>query len=333
MEYIKIDNQLPSPIYKQIIQSIYSAIDKGILKKGDLLPSVNKIATHFSMARGSVFNAYNEMKAAGTIDAKPGKGYYIVNTLIKREQNIFLMFDNFAPYKEIIYNSFVSEIKDHANVDLYFHHHNKEVFESLINQKLLYYNTFIIIPPLYPSAKEVVKSIPKKQLYILDLGYKYFGKKYPSVCQNFEKDIQQILVQSKERLAKYNKFILIISKAHLAKEIITGFIKYCKSEEVEYSVVDNFDNSLVEPGTCFIIINDNDLVELIHAVTQKKIKLGKEVGIISYNETPLKSVIANGITTVSTDFALMGKTMADLVINKRADSIENEFKITLRKSL
>ena len=34
--------------------------------------------------------------------------------------------------------------------------------------------------------------------------------------------------------------------------------------------------------------------------------IGKQVGIISYNETPLKKIILNGITTISTDFEAMG---------------------------
>ena len=32
-----------------------------------------------------------------------------------------------------------------------------------------------------------------------------------------------------------------------------------------------------------------------------------------YNENNLKSVIDNGITTITTDFSMMGRTMANLV--------------------
>lgn len=333
MEYIQIDNNLSNPIYKQIAESICEAIDKGILRKGDIIPSANKLAAQLSLARGSVLNAYNELKALGIIDSKPGKGYYIINTTIKRNQNILLLLDSFAPYKEILYNSFISAIGDSAHIDLYFHHFNIDLFESLLNQNQLYYNAFVIAPPLHQRVAGILEKLPRKQVYILDLGYKDFGKKYPSVCQNFEKDIFTILHQYKSNLDKYNKLVLILHKNHVAHGIITGFNKFCKEQHIVCGNQIKIQEAEIQAYTCFIVIHDNDLVQLIHGVKEKGLKLGEEVGILSYNETPLKSVIATGITTISTDFGLMGKAMADMVLNKKRIHIENVCKLTLRKSL
>jgi DNA-binding transcriptional regulator YhcF (GntR family) len=333
LQNIIIDNDAPSPIYKQIVDSIYTAIDNGLLRKGDVLPSVNSIAAEFSLARGSVFTAYNELKAAGIIEAWPGKGYYIKNTTTKRQYNILLLLDSFAPYKEIIYNSFISNIKGNANVDLYFHYNNIQTFEYTIKQQLIYYNTFVIIPPIHSKTEEILKTIPKIQLYIMDMGYKEFGKVYPSVCQNFEKDIFNILTHYSNELAKYNKLFLVMKPNHVAKGIMIGFIKFCKKNAIAHEIISETVNEEVKPGSLFIFTNDNDLVELIHTVTAKKLKLGKEIGIISYNETPLKSVIANGITTISTDFSLMGKTMAELIVQRKKNHIENPCNLILRKSL
>ncbi|MNY76383.1 hypothetical protein D3C86_2159540 [compost metagenome] len=57
------------------------------------------------------------------------------------------------------------------------------------------------------------------------------------------------------------------------------------------------------------------------------------MGVISYNETPLKKFIMNGLTTISTDFAKMGKTAAELVLNGLKEHIENPFELVLRGSL
>ncbi len=49
MDYIAIDTTSSTPIYKQIGSIHFDAIDKNIIKqKGDLIPSVNKIAAQFS---------------------------------------------------------------------------------------------------------------------------------------------------------------------------------------------------------------------------------------------------------------------------------------------
>ena len=58
-----------------------------------------------------------------------------------------------------------------------------------------------------------------------------------------------------------------------------------------------------------------------------------DVGVISYNETPLKKIILNGITTISTDFKFMGRYAAELILNKKHDHVAVPFHLTLRKSL
>jgi DNA-binding LacI/PurR family transcriptional regulator len=78
---------------------------------------------------------------------------------------------------------------------------------------------------------------------------------------------------------------------------------------------------------------ENDLVELIEKVIIRKLKPGKDIGVISYNETPLKKIILDGITTISTDFKLMGEKTAELVLNNSREHIAIPFKVTLRNSL
>ncbi|WP_332913348.1 substrate-binding domain-containing protein [Algoriphagus boritolerans] len=63
-------------------------------------------------------------------------------------------------------------------------------------------------------------------------------------------------------------------------------------------------------------------------------KLGRDIGVISYNDTPLKEILADGITTISTDFHQMGKTIAEQILGTEDRiPIKNQFRMTLRKSL
>lgn len=60
-------------------------------------------------------------------------------------------------------------------------------------------------------------------------------------------------------------------------------------------------------------------------------QLGKEIGIISFNETELKELL--DITVISTDFEKMGSTAASLILKKQIRQIRNPFKIIKRNSL
>ncbi len=83
----------------------------------------------------------------------------------------------------------------------------------------------------------------------------------------------------------------------------------------------------------YFLISDRDLVEMVKIAKEFNYKLGKNFGIVSFNDTMLKEVVAEGITTISTDFTEMGKTLANIVLNKRNEHVRNPSRLIIRNSL
>ncbi|MNL10143.1 HTH-type transcriptional repressor YtrA [compost metagenome] len=329
---IKIDNALALPLYRQIVASVHEAIANGTLKNGDILPSVNSIAAAHSLARGSIFKAYNELKTAGIIDSTPGKGYFVTSTNVQTKKNIFLLLSTFNPYREVLYNAFIEQVKNQATVDLYFHHHNINVFETLIKNHAAYYNTFVIMPEINKKTDNILKQLDAKKLYILDSGLNEFGNDYPCVCQNYEKDISEIMKTHFEQLKKYKRIILLFPDNIKTEGVVNGFKAVFKKTDFNAEVIRNTQEYDPRQFDCCIIMDDIDLVKMMRTARKNKWKLGTDIGILSYNETPLKSIIADGITTITTDFEQMGKSMADMIIKNKPKRIENPFLMIDRKS-
>ncbi|HVU83626.1 MAG TPA: GntR family transcriptional regulator [Puia sp.] len=329
---IELDPSLATPVYKQIVQSIYRNIENGVLAKDDLLPSVNQIAAQFSLARGSVFAAYNDLRASGIIDSIPGKGYYVSSTETRQKQNIFLLFSTFTPYKETLFNALLNHLPKTSSLDIYFHYHSIKMFETLIKEQAAYYNTYIIMPEVNADTPSILSRLDPKNTYLLDVGYKEYKKLYPGVYQNFEKDIYSILMDSQHLVAKYKRLFLIFPDSLRTRDIISGFNKFSKKNIIHTEVKNRIAADQIQKDDAFIVIDDNDLVKIIQAAKQKKWKLGQDIGIISYNETNLKSVIADGITTITTDFAAMGKTIAEMAVSGKGEIVENAFIMIDRKS-
>jgi DNA-binding LacI/PurR family transcriptional regulator len=61
--------------------------------------------------------------------------------------------------------------------------------------------------------------------------------------------------------------------------------------------------------------------------------LAKDIGVISYNDTLLKEIVEGGITTISTDFEMMGQRLAQMIIDKDHQKIENPNQLIIRNSL
>ncbi|WP_225974422.1 type 1 periplasmic-binding domain-containing protein [Arachidicoccus ginsenosidivorans] len=78
---------------------------------------------------------------------------------------------------------------------------------------------------------------------------------------------------------------------------------------------------------------EDDLVRLIEIIQDRQLITGKDIGVISYNETPIKRIILSGITTISTDFIAMGREAAALISKGEKALMPIPFKIHLRDSL
>ncbi len=320
------------PKYKQIILSIEKAIEEGKLVKGDRLPSVNKVCLAFSLSRDTVLLGYDELKKRGIIYAIPGKGYYVKSVEIAIKQKIFLLFDELNIFKEDIYNSFLKNIGKNVQVDIFFHHFNVQVFKKLINDSNGNYTKYIIMPTNLSDIVNLIKTLPVNDVIILDQTNPDL-KSYPAIYQNHEKDIFDGLVKGKARVGKYKKLILIFPGFREPLGMKLGFEAFCAEYHFASEIITEFTNREIASGDLYIIPNDRDLVRVIENAGNQNLKLGTDFGIISYNETPLKKVVANGISTISTHFETMGKILAEMVIKGNKVQIENKSSLTMRNSL
>lgn len=331
-ELIHIDPSLATPIYKQIVQSICRNIEQGVLAKDDVLPSVNKISEIFSLARGSVFTAYNDLRASGIIDSIPGKGYFVSSTNTSQNKRIFLLFNTFTSCNYTLYNALLNSLPRTFTVHTFFYHHDVKTFETLIREQAGHYNFFIIMPEIHEKTLNILAHLDPKNTFLLNTGYKEYKKQYPGVFQNLEKDIYTALMGKQPLAFKYKRLVLTIPENITAKDIIAGVSKFAKKIGTPIVIKNTIAEEDVAKGDAFIVINDEDLVKIIKLVRINKWQLGKDIGVLSYNETNLKSVIENGITTLTADFKAMGKRMAELIVTGKRDVAENPFQLIDRKS-
>ncbi|WP_194768532.1 GntR family transcriptional regulator [Tamlana sp. I1] len=329
---IEINKKTGVPKYKQIVNSIEEAIDGGALQKGDQLPSINAIKDTHNLSRDTVLTAYNELKNRGIIQSIVGKGYFVSSEHIQIQQKIFLLFDEFNSFKEDLYNALLDHLGSHIQVDLFFHHFNEKSFSQLIQDNAGDYNYYVIMPANLKHTAQELKILPKEKVYILDQLPKDLSK-YAAIYQDFENDIFDNLSKANQLITKYEQLILVFNKKKQPMGMQKGFIKYCKTNNIPFDVINSFDTETLKKGSLYIIPDDRNLLNIIKSSKKEKLKLAQDVGVISYNETLLKEIVEGGITTISTDFKAMGKRLAEMILNKENIKIKNPHNIIIRNSL
>ena len=309
---IKINQQSVIPKYQQIIDSLCKAVEKGSLKRGDKIPSINQICAESNLSRDTVMYAYKELKHRGIIVSHPGKGYYLATSETHFDEKIFILFDEFNAFKEVLFNSLVESVKGIGQVEIYFHHNNLKIFKNLIQECTGRYTSYIIMPSIFEDVGQILSKLPPERVFILD-RLKPDLNLYPVVYQDFEMDFYDALVTGRALLKKYLKLVFIQSDDKEPAERIQGFERFCREYQFKFQVIDSID--CCRPGLyeAWFITSDRDLVQLIKFAREYKYKLGKKFGIVSFNDTMLKEVVGGGITTISTDFTEMGKNLANML--------------------
>ena len=84
-----------------------------------------------------------------------------------------------------------------------------------------------------------------------------------------------------------------------------------------------------------MLVSDRTLAMFLDQCQLKGLILGKSIGVISYNETPMKKYVNGGITVLSTDFKEMGQKAAEFVLNQHTEIVDLKIptKILQRNSL
>lgn len=335
---LEICDDSQSPKYKQIIDSIVWNTKAGNLKAGDKLPSINQLSFDYYLSRDTVEKAYRYLRKEGVIESVKRKGYYMLDKKMDDEIKILLLVNDFNETKKVMYNEMVRKLTDQASVD----YCDYSLFKKIVNGNLDGYQYYVVMPGFEKDQQvelnEILAKINSEKLILLDTQMGDSSACKGGVYQDFKMDIFNALEEAGSLLKKYEKLIMIFpehSRSKYPKEIIEGFRRFCGFNNFKYEIYDDAAsiNQKEYQNSAFVIIEESDLVTVIKNIQSSKMTLAKDTGILSYNDTALKEVLAEGISVITTDFAKMGKLAADMILGQRSGMIKNDFHFMARASL
>jgi DNA-binding LacI/PurR family transcriptional regulator len=209
---------------------------------------------------------------------------------------------------------------------------------GILEQNLGKYNYYVVMPHFNPEdspteCHAVLNLIPADQLVLLDKNVESLPTKCLRVFQDFNRDIFTALEGLYDLLDKYQRLVLITPDATntFLAEISWGFRTFCIMHQVPYSLQISSEREALQPGSAYVVMDTHDLAELIREARQQCYELGQVVGLLSFNETPLKELL--DITVITTDFEAMGRTAAELLLAKKQIAVKNPFYTIRRTSL
>lgn len=314
---------------QQLADMISQAISMKQYLDGDPLPSINELSKNYNVSRDTVFKAFINLRERGLIDSTPGKGYYVTNKLTQ----VLLLLDEYSPFKEVLYNSFIRNLPITYKVDLLFHQYNERLFNTIIRESIGKYNKYIIMNFDNEKFSTALNKINPARMLLLDFG-KFDKATYSYICQDFDQGFYNALLQLNQRLKRYKKLNLLFpDRLKHPQSSQNFFIQFCQDQHYDFEVIHDVDNLDIKKGEVYMAIKQQDVVRVIKGGRLNQLKCGKDFGLIAYNDIPSYEVIDNGITALSIDWEMMGNNAAKFVQESQSIKINLETKIILRHSI
>ena len=318
--------------FKQIVHFVEDRIISGEYHVGDIIPSVNAWVIRFGLSRSSVFLAMSELKSRGLIEAEPSIGYFVASDKVKVQEKVFLLFNEFTTFKEDLYNAFIEEAGEDVSTDILFHNYNRTAFEALLRKADGNYTTYVVMPGKFDGLQKTLQGLSGRVI-LLDHCHPELRGLFPFVGQDFAEDSYRALCSGLKKIRRYKTITLVQSEGFEPDERYSGICRFCKEYGFAPQKVDSVTGKPLGKGVLYITATDRELVSILKEAQSQKLVLGKDIGVISYNETSLKEVLCGGITTISTDFRQMGKTLAAMVRNQTMETIFNPCHLIIRASI
>ncbi len=296
--------------HEQLVLGVIEAIDDGILVTGDQLPSINNMVAELGYARKTIVKAYEELKERGLIESKKLKGYFIISQETKVTLKIALLLFSFQRFQEEFYNTFRKELGKRFQIDVFFHHNNTAIFETIFTNIRGKYGMYVVAPIPNPQIQPLLESIPPQKLLIID-RYLPLKAEYSYISQEFEETTYAKLEELLPAIRNFKKFELFFNDDRdYPQGIRSAFERFLKDYKVEGSIRKTYKPGSAKKGTLYFFISDTNLWEVLRDCRNKEYVVGKDIGILSHNDHVAKQIVFGGITTISTDFNAMAKKAA-----------------------
>lgn len=322
--------------YMQLVDYIMAQIEQNELAINDRLPSLNQLTAELHISKETALKGLQYLSEKGIIESEYRKGYYVKRLKLDQRYRVCLILDKMNVLRDRVYQAFLETIKDNAEVDVFFHHHNFKVFEKLVEENLNNYTHFVVVTFFREDPSSVLNKIPPHKRIVIDRNEDRLVGAYSCIYQDHKSDLVDSLTTLLPQLEKYKRLILVAPlEAFHAKDLIEGFEMFSKQHQKNHKIIHQIQPDSFKKGDAYITFSryDEDDVEIIKHCRKKSWKLGEDIGLISYNDTAVKEVLEEGITVISTDFRKMGEEAANAILNEAPVTLRDPATVIIRKSL
>ena len=201
---------------------------------------------------------------------------------------------------------------------------------------------YYVITPHFPldedSQRRITKQlnrIPYRKLIMLDRLQPNFPGNFGAVYQDFENDIYYGLMEGLDTRPRASVIrVITLPQSLYGASIRKGVERFSRESSIPVEFLTEAPDE-IHSGETFLVLNsqlDDGLVQLVRKIQSAGLQIGKDVRIISYNESDMNELVLGGLTTVSADFRAMGRLAAEMILSHQLSKKHCPFHMKRRQT-
>ncbi|WP_460670275.1 GntR family transcriptional regulator [Larkinella ripae] len=319
----------------QIVNGIIAQIETGVFKPGDRLPSINETSAEYYLARATVEKAYCNLLKSGHITSLYRKGFFIANgNPLKR---VLFLTGKINESNRAIFNAVSDQLGKSYKVDIYAYEYQRCYLHDVLEKQAGNYHHFVLMPHHLAETEElkkVLKKIPAERLVLLDGSLSTYARNCASVSFGCGDHFRSILEQNAALFRKYQTLNFVTTdNEYIPADWYSAFLAFTESHGLNGRVLDAVDEMPLRAGSAYLLFDDEDLILAIQEANRKRLVLGEEVGVVSFNDASYKAVVAGGISVLKTDVPSIGRSLYEIIVQNRKQALRIPMQFIQRASL
>lgn len=332
---------LSEPLFRQLMAYIKEQIRSGVFPPDKPLPSLNAMAIQSGLSKETVIKAYAHLCKEGTINSLPGKGYFVREGYLSGKPSLFVLMDKLSLHQQDIMGGIMEELSGRADITIRMHYQDIGQFESELTKALDRYDWYLVFPHfsiekgVQEKAARLLGTIPPEKLIVMDRLIEGVPENAGASYQSIEQDIPDMLQPVLADLRKYRTLRYVSLSVSLYGNLVAETIrKFAAEHSLCVEILKEVPEAICEKDLFFVSGSrlDRRLSELLRKMTTSGLEIGKDVGLICYNDFPLNEFILGGLTTLSTDFFQMGRTAAQMILSGKVSKAHSPCSLIRRNT-
>ncbi|HEX9955753.1 MAG TPA: GntR family transcriptional regulator [Fibrella sp.] len=313
--YVTDRPQLPK--YMQVVNAIVRDIEKGVLGLGDRLPSINEACADWYLSKDSVKRAYETLHQLGFITSINRKGFFIAGQPNRHALRVLIVTGQLTDSVKQLHDAIAANLKRQVILDICSYNYQRQLLCQLLSRHLGDYHYFVMMPHLIgqdPATLQSLRNVPGQQLILV-------GNQWPDMLQHGhqlryggERAVYEALESKLAILRKYSRLNLVLPEHDcFDADSIRAFQRFCQTYEFDFQLIDELSEGDMQPRQAYFVADSRHLIALVDYSQRTGLRLGQELGIVSFVENEYTRLLAGGVSVIAHPSAEVGRLVAQIL--------------------